>query len=83
MADVQERVAQLEGRVEEHARMLTDTAGAVRHLEVRMDQRFTALERKLERKTDALEHKLDSHLRWMVGLYFATLIAIAASLVAG
>lgn len=89
MADVQERVAQVEGRVKEQARMVTDIAGSVRHLQAHMEQRFegmdmrlTALGRKLEWKTDSLEQKLDNHLRWMVGLYVATLIAIAASLIA-
>jgi hypothetical protein len=38
MVEIQERVAKVEGRVEEHARMLTDIASAIRHLEVRMDQ---------------------------------------------
>jgi chromosome segregation ATPase len=109
--DVQERVARLEGRVEGHAQMLTDIAAAVRHLEVRMDQRFTvlegrltALDQKLDRKIEALdqkiggvetrlqqriggvetrlEQKLDSHFRWLVGIQFATLVTLVASLVA-
>lgn len=52
--------------------MLTDTAGAVRHLEARMDQRFTgvelrltALDQKLDQKVDgnaaALNQKIDGH----------------------
>ena len=70
--DVHERVAQLEGRVEGHAQMLTDVAAAVRHLEVRvehfevrMEQRFTvlegrltALDEKLDRKVGVLEQKI-------------------------
>jgi hypothetical protein len=122
VVEVQERVATLEGRVGEHARMLNDIAGAVRHLEAHMEQRFTsvdlrftgienrlngfegrltALDQKLDRKTDALEltigalgtklerevgrldQKLDSHFRWLVGIQFAILLAIVASVVAG
>jgi hypothetical protein len=100
MLDVQERVARLEGRVEGHAQMVTDAAGAVRHLEARMEQRFTALEsrmlaldEKLDRKTDALDariggvesrlaQRLDSQFRWLVGIQFAMLVALVASLVA-
>jgi hypothetical protein len=73
VVDVHERVAQLEGRVEGHARMLTDVVGAVRHLEARMDQRFTsvdvrfnglegrltALDQKFDQKSDALNAKLE------------------------
>ncbi len=44
MVEIQERVATVEGRVVEHARMLTDVAGAIRHLEARMDQRFTSVD---------------------------------------
>ena len=72
MVEIQERVARVEGRVEGHARMLTDVVGAVRHLELRMErfearmnQRFTAvdarlsaLEQKLDRKCDALDAKV-------------------------
>jgi hypothetical protein len=65
MVDVHQRVARLEGRVEEDAQMLTDVAGAVRHLEARMDERFaavdirlTALDQKLDQKTDALDRRL-------------------------
>jgi uncharacterized coiled-coil protein SlyX len=69
VADVQERVAQLEGRVEGHAQMLTDVAGAVRHLEARMDQRFASVDLRfteienrlngLEGRLTALDQKLD------------------------
>jgi hypothetical protein len=73
VVEIQERVATVEGRVEGHARMLTDVAGAIRHLEARMDQRFTsmdlrftviegrltALDQKLDQKIEALDAKLD------------------------
>jgi tetrahydromethanopterin S-methyltransferase subunit G len=62
MVEIQERVAKVEGRVEEHARMLTDIAGAIRHLEVRMDQRFTSMDLRftaLEGRLTALDQKLD------------------------
>jgi hypothetical protein len=73
VVEIQERVATVEGRVEGHARMLTDVAGAIRHLEARMDQRFTsmdlrftviegrltALDQKPDQKIEALDAKLD------------------------
>ncbi len=92
MADVQERVAQLEGRVEGYVLMLTDVVGAVRHLEARMDQRFigvdlrfTSLEGRLtalHQKVGDLDRKLETGFLWMVGIQFATLIALLASFIA-
>ena len=44
MVHVEHRVAHLEGRVEGHGQMLIDVVGAVRHLEARMEQRFTGID---------------------------------------
>ena len=92
MADVQERVAQLEGRVEGYVLMLTDVVGAVRHLEARMDQgfigvdlRFATLEGRLtalDQKVGDLDRKLETGFLWIVGIQFATLIALLASFIA-
>lgn len=86
--DVREQVARLGGRVEGHAQMLTDVAGAVRHLEARMDrlearmdERFTALDEKVDAVETTLEHKLDGHFRWLVGIQFAVFVALFASVV--
>ncbi len=61
MVQVQERLAHVEGRVVEHARMLTDVAGAVRHLEARMEQRFTSVDLRftgLENRFNGLDVRL-------------------------
>jgi hypothetical protein len=91
VVDVQERVARMEGRVQGHERMLIDVVAAVRHLEARMEQRFigvdlrfTALESRftaLEQKVGNLDRKLETGFLWIVGIQFATLIAIAASVI--
>jgi hypothetical protein len=72
VVEIQERVAKVEGRVEGHARMLTDVAGAMRHLEARMDQRFTSVDERftsvdlrftaLEGRLTALDAKLDQKI---------------------
>jgi len=89
VVEIQERVARLEGRVQGHAQMLTDVAAAVRHLdarmdrlEARMDERFTALDQKIGVVETRLEHKLDTHFRWLVGIQFAMFVALVASLAA-
>jgi len=78
MVEVQERVARLEGRVEGHARMLTDVGGAVRHFETRMGN----FEARVDQRFTALEQKLDTHFRWLVGIQFTTLVTLVAALLA-
>lgn len=61
MVEIEERVAKVEGRVEGHARMLTDVAGAVRHLEARMEQRFASVDLRftgIENRFVGLEGRL-------------------------
>jgi hypothetical protein len=70
--------------------MLTDVAAAVRHLEGRMEQRFTALEEKFDRKLDetfgTIDRRIDrleAGFLWMIGIQFATLIAVVGAAIVG
>lgn len=67
MSTLEERVAFLEGRVEEHARGVDGIRDALVHLEERTDRRFeavdarfTALEDKMDRRFEAFEQKVDA-----------------------
>ncbi len=70
MASVEERVAYLEGRVEEHTRAMDEFRDAVRQLDRRFDglaARVDALDLKIDRvreelgsRIDALDRKLDA-----------------------
>jgi uncharacterized coiled-coil protein SlyX len=87
---VEERVAFLEGRVGEHAQMLTGIREAIVDLEARMDRRFEAVDRRfqavdgrferLEHRLDALDAKFSRYLLWLVGLQVTTLAAMVAAL---
>ena len=62
MATVEERVAFLEGRVEEQSQMVTGIREAIVSLEQRMDRRFEAVDRRfegIELRFTALDQKLD------------------------
>ena len=48
MPTVEERLAFLEGRVEEHARNVDGIREALASLEARMDRRFEGVERRFE-----------------------------------
>ena len=56
MSTLEERVAFLEGRVEEHARGVDGIRDALVSLEQRMDRRFEGVDRRF----DAFEQKVDA-----------------------
>lgn len=91
MATVEERLAYLEGKVEEHSRGMDDVRQALAHLdqrvmhfEERMDRRFEAVDRRfatIDQRTDALDQKMSRQFAWLVGIQVTTLAAIVAALV--
>ena len=96
MTTVEERVAFLEGRVEEQSQMVNGIREAIVNLEQRMDRRFEAIDRRFERielqlagldqkldqRVAALDQKLDQRFAWLMGVQITTLIAIVAALLA-
>jgi hypothetical protein len=62
MATVEERLAFVEGRVQEHSAMINDIREALASLETRMDRRFEAIDRRF----DAIDRRFESvDLRFM------------------
>ena len=92
MPTLEERVAYLEGQVSDHSHALMEVRDSVRHLELRMDARFEAVDRRfeavdrrfdtLDRRIDGLDAKLSSHFIWLVGILVTTLVAMVAALLA-
>ena len=65
MATVDERVAFLEGRVNEQSQMINGIRDALVSLEQRMDRRFEGIDRRfesLEQRLNALDQKMDAGL---------------------
>ena len=63
MATVDERVAFLEGRVNEQSQMINGIRDALVSLEQRMDRRFEGIDRRfesLEQRLNALDQKMDA-----------------------
>lgn len=71
MRGVQERVAHVEGQVNELSQRLTTVEAAIHHLEQRMDARFETLDGKMSRQ-----------FMWLVGIQVTTLAAIMTTLAA-
>ena len=87
MLDIDERVAFLEGRVQEHSQMVNGIRDALTSLEARMDRRFEQFETRVdqrfvqvETRIDALDGKVSRQFVWLVGLLVTTLITVMAAL---
>jgi predicted nuclease with TOPRIM domain len=92
---LEERVAYLEGKVEEHSRGF----GEIRELLVHLNGRVEALDRKVNRfrhelasrieamdnrlsvRLDVLDQKLSRQFNWLVGMQVAILLSIIGALV--
>jgi|SRR5712691_5033857 hypothetical protein len=86
MPTLEERVAYLEGKSEEHAAAIGEVRLDVRELRAEMirrfeqvDRRFEQIDRRFEQIDGRFTH-MDNRFNWSVGLQFATLLAVIALL---
>ena len=76
MATVEERLAKLEARVEEHSQMFVTMRETLVAFEHRMDARFDGIERRFD-AVDRRFETLDTKFVWLIGLYVTSAIAFA------
>jgi chromosome segregation ATPase len=81
MATLEERVAYLEGKVEEHSHAFLAIRDAIARLEQRMDARFDAIDRRFE-AVDRRFNTIDRHFVWMVGIQVTSILALMTVLFA-
>ena len=86
-ATLEERVAYLEGKVEEHSRGLEDLKHLIINLDQKVDRfreelssRIDALDQKVDRRIDALDQKFSRYFLWLIGIQITILLAIIATL---
>ncbi len=86
MPTLEERVAYLEGKSEEHAAAIGEVRLDVRELRAELirrfeqvDRRFEQIDRRFEQIDGRFTH-MDNRFNWSVGLQFATLLAVIALL---
>jgi tetrahydromethanopterin S-methyltransferase subunit G len=83
MARVEERVAHLEGQMNELSQGLSGVMGAIRHLEQRIDARFGSVEARfdtLDRRVDSLDSKVSRQFVWLVGIVVTVLVAMVGAM---
>ena len=85
MPTIEERLAYVEGRVQEHSRATDEFGAGI----VCLDGRTYALDLKVDRfreelatRIDALDAKVSRQVVWLVGMQVTTLVAIVAALLA-
>jgi hypothetical protein len=92
MASVEERLAYLEGRVEDHSQMVNGIREALASLETRMDRRFEQIDRRFEQidrrfeqvdqRFDALDAKMSRQFVWLVGAVVTVALTTAGGFAA-
>lgn len=70
MPTLEERVAYLEGKTEDHSTVAADLRRTIRELRDEMIRRF-----------EQADQKIDRHFTWLVGIQLGTLVAIVGALV--
>ena len=76
VATLEERVAYLERKVEEHSRGLED----LKHLISNLDQKVDRFREELSSRIDALDQKFSRYFLWLIGIQITILLAIIATL---
>src|SRR3989338_8877682 len=83
---IEERVAYLEGKVEEHSKGLEDIKDLVIALDQKLDRRIDALDQKIDGRVDALDQKINrldqriDHLDQKLSRYFLWIIGIQVTI---
>lgn len=92
---LEERVAYLEGKVEEHSRGFGEIRELLVHLNGRVDaldqkvdrfrhelaSRMEAMDNHLSARVEVLDQKLSRQFNWLVGIQVAILLSIIGALV--
>jgi hypothetical protein len=73
MERLDERVAYLEGRMEDHTALMADIRGDMRGLRSEIRADMTELRSEMHR----IDHTIDRHFMWLAGILVGVLTALA------
>lgn len=93
-ASIEERLAFVEARVDEHSKAIEEIKGLILNLdqkfdrridtfEQRVDRRFEAIDRRfetIEHRIDSLDQKFSRYFLWIIGIQVSIFLAIIATL---
>ena len=76
MTTIEERVAYLEGKIEEHSRGF----GELREMMIHLDQKVDRFREELSSRMDALDAKFSRYFLWTIGIQITVLITVIGAL---
>jgi len=79
MRSLDERVAYLEGRMEDHTRLTADVRAEMRDLRAEfrdLRAEFSELRSEVNLRFDRLDQKFDQKFTWLVGMFIALLLGL-------
>jgi len=80
---LEERVAYLEGKVDEHSRGFGEIRELIMHLSSRidaLDQKVDRFREELSGRMDALDEKFSRYFLWTIGIQITVLLAVIGAL---
>jgi len=84
---LEERLAYLEGRVEEHSKAWEDIKDMIVNFDQKVDRRIDALDQKVDRFRDELSSRIESldqkfsrYFLWIIGIQVTIFLSIIATL---
>ena len=83
MPTLEERVAYLEGKTEEHSRGFGELRDLIIHLNSRvdaLDQKVDRFREELSSRIDALDSKFSRYFLWTIGIQITVLLAVIGAL---
>ena len=80
MATLEERVAYLEGRLEDHASTVIDVRTGLANLDVKIESVESRLTTRIDGVESRLTAKIDRHFPWLVGIEITVLLALVGAL---
>jgi len=83
MPTIEERVAYIEGKVEEHSRGVTELCDLVILLNSRvdsLDQKVDRFREELSSRIDRLDEKISRYFLWTIGIQITVLLAVIGTL---
>jgi hypothetical protein len=76
MASTEERLARLEGQVQEQSQGFPELRDSIGRLELRLDTRILNLERRFDARLESLDAKVSRHFVIVVGMMVTLLVTI-------
>ncbi len=87
MPTIEERVAYLEGKVDEHSRGFAELREMIIHLDQKVDRfreelasHIDSLDARLNGRMDSLDAKFSRYFLWTIGIQITVLLAVIGAL---